>query len=170
MGGGHNRFGANLDAIKKAEQGVRDATNELSEMAGWIGKSVEAGEKGWGLQHALDLGSDVTGHDELASELHGFCEDWEWGIDRLVEDGVGAADALGEVRDEYTNADQKAATDMIKSTAHFFLGNPMEKHSAWNDKSAQEIIISAGPAMGTDLTEQQVGRDLDGDGTVGGGG
>lgn len=172
---GHEAFGVDLDALNQAESGVRDAVGELGSLAGGGGSALA--EQGSGLVEGMD--GSVVGHEGLAAALEGFAEKWEWGVRFLVDDGVDAADALRDTRAWYQKMDEQAV-DALQRGLHSFLGNPTEDVTAWDDKSAGELVTEAAPdySLGTmqesqARTSQQfedlTGWDVNGDGAAAGG-
>lgn len=165
--GGHNKFGVDLDALADAEKGVRNAAKELTEMAGWGASSLGLGAQGMGLQAGLSLDADTVGHEGLANALATFAESWEWGIRFLVDDGMAAADALGDTRTTYQKVED-TVLDALAWGAHATFGDPSQSHTAWQDKSFGEIVGEAAPSYVTQPAESMLGTDLTGDGHVGG--
>ncbi|GAA4783834.1 hypothetical protein GCM10023200_16690 [Actinomycetospora chlora] len=51
-------------------------------------------------------GGDALGHPRLATSLAAFCERWQAGVTRLVEDGRAAGDHLGQAGAAYSRADE----------------------------------------------------------------
>ncbi len=99
-------FGVDLAALGSAEKGVRDAVDELGGMAGW--GNARAADQGMGLTNAGMSVAGQLGHGALEGACVAFAYQWDYGTRRLVEDGLGAADALGEARSEYDAADNAA--------------------------------------------------------------
>lgn len=139
-----NGFRVDLEALRAAEQGVRDAVAELNEMGGWGAGEAGKGTDGRGLGEYLtsgDLGPDTVGHARLAGELVGFVEAWEWGVKYLVEDGVKTAEALTDTRSTYEKASEHAET-ALKRVLFVAVGNPLEDMSSWDRSSGVEVAES----------------------------
>lgn len=141
---GHEAFGVDLEALSLAEQGVRDAVAELGEMAGWEGSYVA--KDGKGLVEGITDNADDVSTGELPGALTRFADAWNWGVRVLVNDGYAVADALRDTRSEYEKAEE-AASDAVKYVLHAAFGNPMEDSTAWQDKSAGEIVSDLTPSL-----------------------
>ena len=118
-----NGFGVHLDDLHAAEQGVRQAVEELNAIGGGTARSAGAGEDGRGLDQ-LDTDEDTAGHEQLASALADFVDRWNWELKTLVEDGNQAADALADTRSTYRKAED-SALDAVKQVVHLVGGDPM---------------------------------------------
>ncbi|MER7010158.1 hypothetical protein ABT324_01845 [Saccharopolyspora sp. NPDC000359] len=106
----HDGFRVDLEALRSAEEGVRDAVSELGQMAGW--GMAAAGAQGMGLQELTMDSVPHVGHDKLGGALLAFGEAWEWGLRYLVEDGQAAVGALGEARASYHAMDADAVQEL----------------------------------------------------------
>lgn len=116
-------FGVHLGDLHSAEQGVRQAVNELNAIGGGMARSAGAGEDGRGLDQ-LDTSEDTVGHAQLASALETFVDRWNWELKTLVEDGDQAADALADTRSTYQRAEDSALS-AVKNVARVVGGDPM---------------------------------------------
>lgn len=97
-------FSVDLTALRNADQGITDATHGLSHLLPLNG-DIE-GPWGVGLSSALkqDDGQSL-GHDGLASALHAFGDQWDYGLGALVREGNTAQQQLRHALDTYTRAD-----------------------------------------------------------------
>lgn len=116
-------FGVHLGDLQQAEQGVRQAVDELNAIGGAAARSAGAGQDGRGLTE-LDTDADTVGHEQLASALQAFVGKWDWELKTLVEDGTQAADALADTRSTYQKAEQ-GAVDAVQHVAQIVGGDPM---------------------------------------------
>ena len=116
-------FAVNLDDLHAAEQGVRQAVEELTAIGGGSARSTGAGEDGRGLDQ-LEVDEDTVGHDELASALAEFVDRWNWELRTLVQDGNQATSALADTRATYQKAEE-SALEAVKQVAQMIGGNPM---------------------------------------------
>ncbi|MGW3469194.1 hypothetical protein ACWDKQ_12165 [Saccharopolyspora sp. NPDC000995] len=108
-----NGFTVDVGALESAESGIRDAVNELGEMAGCGGAG--AGEQGMGLKQKMLDSLPHVGPGTLGAALMSFGDAWEFGIRYLVEDGNAAVDALGEARAAYQQMDAEAQQKLVET-------------------------------------------------------
>lgn len=150
-------FNVDLDALRRAEHGVRDLVDELNEMTGGGAGVVGKGRDGRGLSEYLasgELSPEKVGHARLSGEVVGFIEAYDHRVKVLVEDGVTAADELGETRKTYENASSDAEI-ALKRVLFVAMGDPLADMRSWDRASAVEI------------TEDFFNQDANGDGHEG---
>lgn len=119
-----NGFGVHLEDLHAAEQGVRQAVEELTAIGGGAARSAGAGEDGRGLDQ-LDTDEDTVGHAQLSSALADFVDRWDWEVKTLVEEGNQAAEALADTRSTYQQAEDSALS-AVQKVAQIVGGNPGE--------------------------------------------
>ncbi|MGJ7907640.1 hypothetical protein ACOQFL_14315 [Actinopolyspora sp. H202] len=158
-----NKFGVDLDALADAEKGVEKVVSELREMLGW--GSGHLAEQGVGLLNGVSLdASTEVGHEGLGEALRTFGGKWQWGLRHLVDDGAGAAEALGDTRSTYEKVED-AVNGTLKGIVGTAVGDPSTSTTAWQDRSWGQI--GSGLVPGSTTFEMLQGSDNNGDGEVG---
>ncbi|WP_258175185.1 hypothetical protein [Actinopolyspora mortivallis] len=121
--GDNQRFAVDLEELKRAETGVRDAVGELREIVPWdVGAPDGKGVRGY-----VDNNAAAAGNEKLETALRTFGEKWEWGVKYLVEDGLETADALAETNENYREAERQAG-GFLERLEHFVTGDPVKSY------------------------------------------
>ncbi|WP_017972378.1 hypothetical protein [Actinopolyspora halophila] len=120
---GSQHFSVDRDELKRAETGVRDAVDELDQIA-----PFDVGAKdGRGLLGYVNNNASSAGDDDLEMVLRKFGQAWEWGVKYLVEDGLETADALAETNENYRAADEQAG-GFFDRLDHITTGDPTKTY------------------------------------------
>lgn len=142
---GSQHFSVDVEQLKRAETGVRDAVDELDRIA-----PFDVGAKdGRGLNGYVGNNASAAGDEELEGALLVFGRSWEWGVKYLVEDGLETADALAETNENYRAADEQAG-GFLDRVDHIMSGDPTKSYEqAQQDGPTPDIVERAATAAET---------------------
>ncbi|MER5490085.1 hypothetical protein [Streptomyces sp. NPDC002490] len=122
-------------ALGQIAQGITDTLGELNEL-GMVGRA----STGRGFSD-LALTGLQTGHDGLSSTLENFCERWEWGVRRLVQQGNEFADDVGLSAGVLHEVDQYVHGS-LKVVVNAGIGNPYATEDEITGKDWGEVLSS----------------------------